>query len=246
MIELACPSCGRAGSIPREKINTRLICKKCHVAFHVNTAGRALLGEPHVEVPKAEPRHHEGFHLPSLPEIEGLDGLTARLSDLSLRTVGVGVAVIVLLGGLIMFLTRPPESLAESARRTAEHFASDDLAYLKQVATAETIDDVVRWFDTVHPLLVKHRENWKGRDADIQVMVIGEDHKQRKGEAQAFIYPAKSKTHVTEVAAAADSATAGAPASQPPIDLRLHWVLDRSGTWKLDGLQTYQAAAHPL
>jgi hypothetical protein len=247
MIDLACPSCGRAGSIPREKINTRLNCKKCHVVFHVNTAGRALLGEPHVEPQKSEHHHHEGLHLPSLPSFEGLDGLKNGLPEVSLRSLGVGVAVVAVLGGLVMFLTRPSESLADSARRTAERFANDDLAYLKQIATSETIDDVVRWFDAVHPQLVKTRERWKSPEADVQVMVIGEDHQQRKGEAQAFIYPAGSTSRVSAIAAAADSTSTSVPVAGPaPIDLRLHWVLDRKGTWRLDGLQTFQAVSRPL
>ena len=156
------------------------------------------------------------------------------------------MAVLAVLGGLVIFLTRPPESLADSAKRTAERFANDDLAYLKQVATADTIDDVVRWFDAVHPLLVKSRSQWKSQDADIQVMVIGEDHSQRKGEAQAFIYPPQSTNHASKVASAAAAATSAPPATVPPIDLRLHWVLDRNGTWKLDGAQTFQAAASSL
>ncbi|AGA30258.1 zinc ribbon domain-containing protein [Singulisphaera acidiphila] len=244
MIELACPSCGRAGSIPREKINTRLTCKKCHIVFHVNTTGRALVGEPHVEPPKAEPRHHEGLHLPSF---ESLEGLTESLPTVSPRSLGVGAAALSVVVGLFLFLTKPPESLADSAQRTAERFANDDLIYLKQIATSETIDDVVRWFDAVHPQLVKNREQWKSREARIQVMVIGEDHNQRKGEAQAFIYPAGEAGHVNAIAtAAASTTTTATSAQQQPIDLRLHWVLDRKGTWKLDGLQTFQAASRPL
>jgi len=249
MIDLACPSCGRAGSIPREKINTRLNCKKCHVVFHVNTAGRALLGEPHVEPQKSDHHHHEGLHLPNLPSLPSfeLDSLKDGLPQVSPRSLGVGVAVIAVLGGLFMFLTKPPESLADSAQRTAERFANDDLAYLKQIATSETIDDVVRWFDTVHPQLVKSRERWKSKEASIQVMVIGEDPRLRKGEAQAFIYPAGATSRVAAIAAAADSTASNASAAgQQPIDLRLHWVLDRKGNWRLDGLQTYQAVSHPL
>lgn len=246
MIELACPSCGRAGSIPREKINTRLTCKKCHVVFHVNTTGRTLVGEPHVEPPKVEHHHHhEGLHLPTF---ESLDGLTESLPKISPRTLGIGATGCAVVVGLFMFLTRPPESLAVSAQRTAERFANDDLSYLKQIATTETIDDVVRWFDIVHPLLVKNREQWKSREARIQVMVVGEDHGQRKGEAQAFIYPATASTasHVNAIAAAADSTTTTGSSIQQPLDLRLHWVLDRNGTWKLDGQQTFQAASRPL
>src|SRR5215212_2799528 len=78
MIDLACPNCGRAGSIPREKINTRLVCKKCHVAFHMNTAGRTLLGEPHQEVGKPEVVHHHSDPT-RLSTFENLGGIKESL-----------------------------------------------------------------------------------------------------------------------------------------------------------------------
>src|SRR5262249_14446595 len=49
MIALECPHCGGAGSVPREKVNTRLVCRKCHQIFHVTPTGRAMPGEPPVQ-----------------------------------------------------------------------------------------------------------------------------------------------------------------------------------------------------
>src|SRR5262249_44706517 len=116
MIDLACPNCGRAGTIPREKINTRLVCKKCHVTFHMNTAGRTLLGEPHQEVAKPEVTHHDG---PQLPSFENLGSLKDTLPTVSLKALLIGIAVIVVGGGLFMFMMKPPESLGDRAKMTA-------------------------------------------------------------------------------------------------------------------------------
>lgn len=46
MIDLVCPHCGRAGSAPEDKVNSRLVCKKCHMVFHLSPSGRATPGEP--------------------------------------------------------------------------------------------------------------------------------------------------------------------------------------------------------
>jgi len=239
MIDLACPHCGRAGSIPREKINTRLVCKKCLVVFHVNTVGRTLLGEPSVVVPaKSDTQAHDGRRLPSLEE---LSGLKDSLPVVTPRSLMIGLGVLVVLGGIFMFVTRTPESLADAATSTAERFAADDLIYLKQAATSDTIDDVVRWFDVVHPQLVKSREQWKASGTKIQVMVVDEDSKQRRGEAHAYIYPAQGSTHGTSITEAANAVSSSGAATTQPVDLRLRWVLDRSGHWKLDGRETLAA-----
>src|SRR5262245_35123227 len=49
MPELSCPQCGRSGNVPRTKLDSRLVCKKCHAVFHMDKAGRVVLGEPHSE-----------------------------------------------------------------------------------------------------------------------------------------------------------------------------------------------------
>src|SRR3954447_4308183 len=46
MIEVHCPACGAEGRAPKQKTNTRLVCRKCLKVFHITPAGRAVLGEP--------------------------------------------------------------------------------------------------------------------------------------------------------------------------------------------------------
>src|SRR5262245_33260266 len=44
-IPMECPKCKRWGSVPSNKINTTLRCRKCLSAFYLNSAGIAILGE---------------------------------------------------------------------------------------------------------------------------------------------------------------------------------------------------------
>src|SRR4051794_22207543 len=91
MIDLECPFCGRVGSVPREKANTKLVCKKCHMIFHMSPTGRALPGEPPVPRPVEHPHAHAparaataekepGVVLPGLGEVNpGLLGVLGAL-----------------------------------------------------------------------------------------------------------------------------------------------------------------------
>ena len=46
MIEMKCPGCGAGGRAPRDKMNTRMVCKKCLKVFHLSPSGTPVLGEP--------------------------------------------------------------------------------------------------------------------------------------------------------------------------------------------------------
>ena len=54
MIEMKCPACSAGGRIPRDKKNTRLVCKKCLAVFHLSPSGTPVLGEPPVRQGKPE------------------------------------------------------------------------------------------------------------------------------------------------------------------------------------------------
>ena len=46
MIPMSCPGCGRPGTIPPDKLNSRMHCKKCDAVFHMDATGHIVLGEP--------------------------------------------------------------------------------------------------------------------------------------------------------------------------------------------------------
>ena len=46
MLEIKCPACGAEGRAPKDKILTRLVCRKCLRVFHVTPSGMTVIGEP--------------------------------------------------------------------------------------------------------------------------------------------------------------------------------------------------------
>ena len=46
MLAIKCPACGAEGRASKEKIQTRLVCRKCLRVFHVTPSGKTVLGEP--------------------------------------------------------------------------------------------------------------------------------------------------------------------------------------------------------
>lgn len=227
MIDLACPNCGRNGSIPREKINTRLVCKKCLMVFHMNTAGRAVLGEPQAEPTKGpDPRGHAGAHIPNLAQMKAFQE-NLKETSLPIKPILIGLAVLVLGWGAYGVVMAPPESLENRGAEVAKAFADDDLPYLKTAAASNGVDDVVRWFDLVHPAYAQAREKWRTKDTVVRVTVLEEDRAQRTGSVEAFIYP-------PEIAARnATAETAGVPPQ--PVELHLRFALDGRGKWRLNG-----------
>src|SRR4051794_18316218 len=116
MVELACPNCGRGGSVPREKMNARMVCKKCHMVFHMNSAGRAVLGEPRADpsksgINKAEKsgffRAMEDAPIPKLSSIaelkESLGG-----NSLPIKPILIGLVALVVCWGTYSLLFGPP------------------------------------------------------------------------------------------------------------------------------------------
>ncbi|MCA1685067.1 MAG: hypothetical protein LC745_03615, partial [Planctomycetia bacterium] len=57
MIELECPNCARMGSVPNDKAHSRMVCKKCHMVFHMTPTGRTMLGEPPVPGKEKDKKH---------------------------------------------------------------------------------------------------------------------------------------------------------------------------------------------
>src|SRR5947209_6580362 len=107
MVELECPKCGRGGGVPKEKVNTRLVCKKCHSVFYVTSAGRTILGEPPLVVSKHETS--KGPSVPRMPSLEGMEGLKDSVSSIPVKKLAAALILVLLVGGGWTLLNQPPE-----------------------------------------------------------------------------------------------------------------------------------------
>jgi hypothetical protein len=247
MIEMACPSCGRAGQVPKEKIHARLVCRKCHVVFHMDPGGRPVLGEPNLGQSKDKKKGAKGsepqsiFQALHIPTLHDLTHLGENLNEYSfpVKPVGIGLGVLVLGWVVFSLLSGPPESVADRARIAAEALTRDDLDRLKSFASDNTRDDVVRWYDAAHTKLEQARQGWPSKEATIQVVVVEEDPRARKGEVEAFIMPAPSTTQTAAVVPAGGAkSNSKSAAAMGPLSYHLFWVYNGSH-WMLDGRQSF-------
>jgi len=148
MIAMSCPSCGRAGQCPKEKVHTRLVCRKCHVVFHLDASGRAVIGDPNQPVKKEVKKKAkeagslvEALHL---PKFEKLNRASDNLSEygIPVKQIAALLGVLVVFWGLYSIANAAPEAVADPSRRAAEALAQDNLSRLKSYATDETRDEL--------------------------------------------------------------------------------------------------------
>jgi hypothetical protein len=258
MIEMACPSCGRAGQVPKEKLYTRLVCRKCHIVFHVDSQGRPVLGEPvsAKDKNKKEVEKKPILQALGIPTLDQLTNAGSELSDYSFPVKPVAGV----LGGLVAlwliwgFLSGPGESVEDCSKTVAEALARDDLPKLKTLATEETRDDMIRFYDAAHPKLEKARESWPTKEATVRIVTVEEDVSKGKGETEVFYLPAATATQTASAAPPPPPPPppvskpgepppgAGGPPPPRPLSFNLVWV--RSGKhWLLDGRQSSALAA---
>ncbi|WP_422931221.1 hypothetical protein [Singulisphaera sp. PoT] len=215
-------------------MNTRLVCRKCHVVFHMTNGGRTLFGEPQAEPVEMDSKTSHRIskiasHPGTIPDFRG------PLRRIAPEKVGIAATLVVAVGIAILVLNRPGQTVADSSSLLVKKLVDDDLTYLKKIATEDTVDDVVRWFDVVHPLLVKARERWKTKSTDIRVAVMEETSK--NGSSQTFVYPLAGAARDSSIKTAAEAD----PTLMAPVDVILHWTKDKHGKWRLDGQQTFQS-----
>ena len=98
MIDMKCPSCGAGGRVPREKVNTRLVCKKCLRVFHVTASGNTVLGEP--AAPKDQPKPHHAASRLAHDTVERFDDVASTLSKIKLPQIQPMILAIV--GGVVL------------------------------------------------------------------------------------------------------------------------------------------------
>jgi hypothetical protein len=239
VIDPNCPLCGTPARLPRASATTQFVCKKCHTPFYIK-AGRAVVGEAR----SVSLRSDEG--VPSVEELEAMkERLQGKLQE-NLQKVSIGkvatwagaaVAAVVVL----YVLLRPAERLDKVAERAGQAFSHDDVSYLKSIAAPGTAEDVVRWFDEVHPRLVQMRERWSKKDEVVDVHVAQEDRDRRTGTVGLSIHPGAGTARDVSLADPS-AATAGADV---PVDLSTSWTRSRWGGWRLDGRETLARLHNP-
>jgi len=219
----------------------------------MEASGRPVLGEPlgsrdqkkQVKEKKVERRSLvETLNLPSLDDFANLKNNFSDGSFPVKPALGV-LGGLVVLWGIFGFFTRPPEAVADRARLAVKALADDDLNGLKYYASDSTRDDLVRWYDAVHPQLEKQRKKWSSKEAVVQVVVVEEDASANRGEVEAFITPAEPTMETASVMPPAGTKAGAVPVREEgPLAFHLKWVWSGKHWW-IDGAQSLAMAPTP-
>ncbi len=239
MIDLECPNCGRVGSIPQSKANERLVCRKCHMVFHMGATGRAVLGEP-PGAHAAEHGHghaHAHAHTTTTAVHSASTGIEwGGLGSLNPGLLAV-LAVLLLVGGGILLAalsfsgTATTGSLTAPSQLLAEAMKAGDIERVKQLATVDSAENVTGWFQATNQLLEDLKKAAPGHDVKIQGVVMEENTSAGLGQVILLVMP-------THGVARNDQITRDASFSTPkPTEITTYWTF-AGGAWRLDGKRT--------
>ncbi len=233
------PTLREPGAGPAASATTQFMCKKCHTPFYIKD-GRPVVGEARSTSLRSDEK---------VPSVEELEEMKERLQEKvqeKLQTVSVGriaawAGAIVAAVVVLYVLLKPAERLDQAAERAGQAFAHDDVAYLKSIAAPGTTEDVVRWFDEVHPRLVQTRERWSKKDEVVDVHVAEEDRDRRTGAVGISIHPGAGTVRDVTLA----DPTVATASADVPVDLNTSWTRSRWGGWRLDGRETLAKLHNP-
>jgi hypothetical protein len=232
MIPMKCPSCGRKGSIPPNRLNTRMHCKKCDAVFHMDPSGRVVLGEPGGREKRATRREERAKNEP-------LDPIGYLAKSKTFRRVLVVAGAVLLVAVIVqaaMSLNPPvPLDLAERTDYVGQMFAEERLGRLKALAVPSTRDDLVAWYEKTRPAFLFKGPQGPGNMVLITVAQVTADT--AAGAAQTYatlIAPPRPDLFPPKPATDASAKPGG---DSGEFVLNLFWATEPGSgeQWLLDG-----------
>lgn len=244
MIDMKCPSCGAGGRIPKEKINTRLVCKKCLRVFHVTVAGNTVLGEP--AAPKEDPKPRSTREPSRHDQGQAFDELTSKLTKVKLpqvqpMTLGV-IAGVVLLSSLGYWLIFYKQSLATRTETVARSIIKSDMKTVVDLAVPGTEMDTMRWYHDIYKSYMDLKLALAGQEAGISIQLPGAESGGTTRVNLLF-----SKDGLRFDGSIFNDALHPNPSlsqSKQSLEVPLFWVKDLFGNWQLDGTKTFAGTAN--
>jgi hypothetical protein len=235
MIEMKCPACGAEGRAPKDKINTRLVCKKCLRVFHLTPSGRAVIGEPPqpvvAPVKPADPTETIEFAL----DFAWLGGIKKVVtSPMVLAVAGV---LLVFGAGYVLVSLFHSESLETRATRIAQATVKGELSTLLELSSSGTSDDVVKWFIAIQPQCVEIKKTMTTAEPSVDVVINKEDDASGKADVVARVASeeALAKHHGNKLPDMSISTFA-----DRIFEIPLAFTSEGLEGWKLDGKKTLE------
>jgi hypothetical protein len=236
MIEMKCPACGAEGRAPKDKINTRLVCKKCLRVFHLTPSGRAVAGEPpQVAVPVAK----VADTTEKLELALDFDRWSERFRKFvfSPKLLAALGAIIVLGAGYLFMAVFRSETLETRASRLAKATVNGDLSTLLDLSATGTSEDVVKWYIAIQPQCVDLKKTLQSPPA-VEVVVNKQDDVKGTADVTARV---ASEEALGKKRDRVPDETISTFALDKIFELPLSLTSEGLEGWRLDGKRTLEA-----
>jgi hypothetical protein len=240
MFEMKCPACGAEGRAPKEKVNTRLVCRKCLKVFHLTASGRAVPGDPPLTGSTLSATPDE---LAAADRTADVDQWFERLSSaiMSRRTLYVGLGIIFLTLVASYLLSPRADTLQDRVKRVAEAALTGDVQSISRLASTGTKEDVSQWYETIKPRCDALRSRLGSRKPRIDVDVKQESSTSESVEVVARLdLDENLERKGGELPDPTLSLTT--PMSEQTLALPMTWSSELWGGWRLDGRRTLLGA----
>jgi len=234
MIEMACPRCGAAGRVPREKMNARLVCKKCLQVFHLRAGGVAVLGEPPVQ--KESPKERAPRERIEL-DVSALEGLGQKLAKIKLpdpKILGAVVVVLLIIGVLSWVFSQ--ESVETRTHHMATAITRGDIQTVMAMVYPGTEGEAMKWFYDIYPEYLDLKKSMGLQDPGVQIQAQNSSDGHTAQALLIFSRQGSPRAGSME----ADELQAPKPNSKAKdsMQILLFWTPDTWGTWRFDAKKT--------
>jgi hypothetical protein len=240
MPDISCPACGAGGRVPRDKMNVRLVCKKCLRVFHLTPTGHPVMGEPPAakDAPKEKAVRETGYELRG-PIDSLLDSIAKfKLPKVSPQTLGMVAGAIVVLGLGYFLLAR--QSLEKRNETMIRALMTTDMKTVMDFSVPGTEMDTIIWYNNTYKEYMDLKLALGGQDAGLKVNVLD------VGKSGLAVVVTQLSSEGTRLhGAGITDATNPIPSlsnTKSMIELHTYWLKDGFGNWRFDGKRSLQGA----
>ncbi len=240
MIEMSCPRCGAGGRVPRDRVNSRLVCKKCLQVFHLSSSLKAVMGEPAPPKEAAKERvSRERMEL-GLPELGGLGEKLAKIKLPDPKTLGIVVGVLLAIGFFWWLFSK--QSVEQRAQAMATAIKTLDMDTTVDLSMPGTELNAMKWLGDVHKEYTDLKLAIGNLEPGVQITVQPTSDGASSQSLLVFSREGATSTGPLSVEEAA-SLEPKSTEKKKSMEVVLFWTKDTWQAWRLDGKQTMEKAA---
>jgi hypothetical protein len=240
MIEMSCPRCGAGGRVPRDKVNSRLVCKKCLQVFHLSSSLKPVIGEPPPQKEVAKERAPRERMELGLPELGGLGDKLAKIKLPDPKTLGIIAGVLVVIAFFWWLFSK--QSVEQRSVALAKAIRTLDMDTTVALALPGTELDAMKWLGDIHKEYTELKLAIGNLEPGVSISVQPGSDGSSSQSLLVFSRQGAISTGPLSVEQAASLEPQSAEVKKS-LELVLYWTKDTWQAWRLDGKRTAEHAS---